>query len=54
MAATGAELLVTSNPGCLLQITDALRRQGRPMPTAHMVLVLDAALRGAGPEELTG
>jgi glycolate oxidase iron-sulfur subunit len=52
VAATGAELLVTSNPGCLLQITDALGRQGREMPTAHMVLVLDASLRGAGPEEL--
>ncbi|WP_285102053.1 (Fe-S)-binding protein [Promicromonospora sp. MEB111] len=54
VAATGAELLVTSNPGCLLQITDALSRQGRAMPTAHMVLVLDASLRGAGPEELLG
>jgi glycolate oxidase iron-sulfur subunit len=54
VAATGAELLVTSNPGCLLQITDALRRQGREMPTAHMVLVLDASLRGVGPGELVG
>ncbi|MFD2025319.1 glycolate oxidase subunit GlcF [Promicromonospora aerolata] len=52
VAATGAELLVTSNPGCLLQVTDALRRQGRTMPTAHMVLVLDASLRGVGPAEL--
>ncbi|MEU4365506.1 glycolate oxidase subunit GlcF [Promicromonospora sp. NPDC023987] len=52
VAATGAELLVTSNPGCLLQITDALRRQGREMPTAHMVLVLDASLRGVGPGAL--
>nr|BFF17574.1 hypothetical protein GCM10025730_10950 [Promicromonospora thailandica] len=54
MAATDAELLVTSNPGCLMQITDALRRQGREIPTAHMVLVLDASLRGAGAESLTG
>ncbi|GAA4725219.1 glycolate oxidase iron-sulfur subunit [Promicromonospora umidemergens] len=52
VAATGAELLVTSNPGCLLQITDALGRQGREMPTAHMVLVLDASLRGVGPGDL--
>lgn len=52
VAATGADLLVTSNPGCLMQITDALRRQGREVPTAHMVLVLDASLRGAAPEEL--
>jgi glycolate oxidase iron-sulfur subunit len=48
VAATGAELLVTSNPGCLLQITDALRRQGRELPTAHMIMVLDASLRGVG------
>src|SRR5690606_22988007 len=54
VAATGAQLLVTSNPGCLMQITDALRLQGREIPTAHMVLVLDASLRGAGPEELLG
>lgn len=54
VAATGAQLLVTSNPGCLLQITDALSRQGREMPTAHMVLVLDASLRGLQPDELRG
>jgi glycolate oxidase iron-sulfur subunit len=54
VAATGAQLLVTSNPGCLLQITDALARQGREMPTAHMVLVLDASLRGAAPAGLLG
>lgn len=46
VAATDAELLVTSNPGCLLQITDALGRQGKHMSTAHMILVLDASLRG--------
>ncbi|GAA4288392.1 glycolate oxidase subunit GlcF [Georgenia daeguensis] len=46
VAATEAELLVTSNPGCLLQITDALGRQGKHMSTAHMILVLDASLLG--------
>lgn len=46
VAATRAELLVTSNPGCLLQITDALARQGKHISTAHMILVLDASLRG--------
>lgn len=54
VAATDAQVLVTSNPGCLLQITDALSRQGREMPTAHMVLVLDASLRGLPPEALCG
>jgi glycolate oxidase iron-sulfur subunit len=52
VAATGAELLVTSNPGCLLQITDALGRQGRHMSTAHMILVLDASLLGKGVDTL--
>ncbi|MDQ4025878.1 MAG: heterodisulfide reductase-related iron-sulfur binding cluster [Actinomycetota bacterium] len=54
VAATGSQLLVTSNPGCLLQIGAALERRGSPMPTAHMILVLDASLRGAGPEVLLG
>jgi glycolate oxidase iron-sulfur subunit len=52
VAATDAELLVTSNPGCLLQITDALGRQGKHISTAHMILVLDASLRGQGVDTL--
>ncbi|BCJ38235.1 glycolate oxidase iron-sulfur subunit [Actinocatenispora thailandica] len=44
--ATGADLLVAGNPGCLLQITAALRRAGTPLPTAHTVELLDASLRG--------
>jgi glycolate oxidase iron-sulfur subunit len=52
VAATGAELLVTSNPGCLMQISAALERRGRPMATAHLIEVLDASLRGAGAEAL--
>jgi glycolate oxidase iron-sulfur subunit len=52
VAATEAELLVTSNPGCLLQITDALGRQGKHMSTAHMILVLDASLLGKGVDTL--
>jgi glycolate oxidase iron-sulfur subunit len=45
-------VLVTSNPGCLLQIGAALRRRGTPLPTAHLVLVLDASIRGRAPREL--
>jgi glycolate oxidase iron-sulfur subunit len=44
--ATGAELLVTSNPGCLMQIAAAAERLGRPIVTAHLAEVLDRALRG--------
>nr|WP_127128447.1 heterodisulfide reductase-related iron-sulfur binding cluster [Georgenia sp. SYP-B2076] len=54
VARTDAELLVTSNPGCLLQISDALRRRGQAMATAHLVLVLDASLRGLDAGALLG
>jgi glycolate oxidase iron-sulfur subunit len=52
VVSTGAQLLVTANPGCLLQVTDALRRAGTSIATAHTVEVLDASLRGTGPEHL--
>ncbi|MCG5211867.1 4Fe-4S dicluster domain-containing protein [Streptosporangium sp. KLBMP 9127] len=52
---TGAELLVSANPGCTMQITSSLRRQGMDeIPVAHTVEVLDAALRGLPPSALTG
>jgi glycolate oxidase iron-sulfur subunit len=44
--ATGAELLVTANPGCLMQVAAALRRRGGRIGLAHTVEVLDASLRG--------
>jgi glycolate oxidase iron-sulfur subunit len=44
--ATGADLLITANPGCLMQVDSALRRQGRSMALAHTVEVLDASIRG--------
>lgn len=45
--ATGADLLVSANPGCTMQITSALRRRGaEPIPVAHTAQVLDASLRG--------
>ena len=53
VAATGADLLVTANPGCLMQIGAALDRAGSPLPTAHTVEVLDASLRGRPAASLT-
>jgi len=50
--ATGADLLVTANPGCLLQIASAARRLGRRLPVAHTVEVLDASIHGRGVDEL--
>jgi glycolate oxidase iron-sulfur subunit len=43
---TGADLVVTANPGCLMQITQALERAGHPVPLVHTATVLDASLRG--------
>lgn len=48
VVATGAELLVTANPGCLMQIAAGLQRQGASMRLAHTVQVLDASIRGLG------
>ena len=47
--ATGADLLVTANPGCLLQIAAAVRRAGGQLGLAHTVEVLDRSLRGPAP-----
>jgi glycolate oxidase iron-sulfur subunit len=43
--ATGADLLVTANPGCWMQIATALARMGERVAVAHTVQVLDASIR---------
>ena len=50
--ATGADLLVTANPGCLMQVAASLERQGLQMPMAHTVEVLDASIRGLPAHEV--
>lgn len=44
--ATGAEAIVTGNPGCLLQIRSALERAGRPLPVLHTIELIDESIRG--------
>ncbi len=51
IAALGADVVATGNPGCLLQLQSALARTERPLPVVHTVQVLDASLRG---RNLTG
>jgi glycolate oxidase iron-sulfur subunit len=46
VAAAGADVLVSANPGCLMQVRAALDRSGSAMPVAHLVQVLDASIRG--------
>jgi glycolate oxidase iron-sulfur subunit len=36
----------SANPGCLVQISAALRRAGRPLPAFHPIELLDASIRG--------
>lgn len=53
IVATGAALLVTANPGCLMQVASAIERSGHPMGMAHTIEVLDASIRGLPAEALT-
>jgi glycolate oxidase iron-sulfur subunit len=45
VAATGAQLLVSANPGCTLQIQKLLRERGIELPALHPIELLDASLR---------
>ncbi|HET9896343.1 MAG TPA: heterodisulfide reductase-related iron-sulfur binding cluster [Streptosporangiaceae bacterium] len=48
----GADLVVSANPGCALQISSALAAAGTPVPVAHLAEVLDASIRGQSPATL--
>jgi glycolate oxidase iron-sulfur subunit len=43
IAASGAALVATGNPGCLMQIGAGLRQAGRPTRSVHPVDLLDAS-----------
>ncbi|MGH9078461.1 MAG: (Fe-S)-binding protein, partial [Acidimicrobiales bacterium] len=45
VASTGAQVVVSANPGCSLQIAAALRRRDHPIPVVHTVEILDASIR---------
>jgi glycolate oxidase iron-sulfur subunit len=49
---TGAWMIVTSNPGCMLQIQASLKKMGHDMPMAHPMEVVDASIRGEPVEAL--
>jgi glycolate oxidase iron-sulfur subunit len=50
---TEAQIIVTSNPGCMLQIQSSLKNMGHGgLPMVHPVEVLDASLRGEPVETL--
>jgi glycolate oxidase iron-sulfur subunit len=56
VASTGAEAVVTANPGCILQIQAGLRAAGHDVPVLHLVEVLDRAYSrlGASPSSEAG
>jgi len=44
--ATGSQMVVTGNVGCILQIARQIKDRGRPIEVAHPVDLLDRAYRG--------
>jgi glycolate oxidase iron-sulfur subunit len=49
IAALEPDMVVTGNPGCILQLQSALARTGRKLPVRHIVELLDASIRGVSP-----
>jgi glycolate oxidase iron-sulfur subunit len=47
LAEMDVDLVVSANPGCLLQLQSALKRAQRSLAVRHIVEVLDASMRGA-------
>jgi glycolate oxidase iron-sulfur subunit len=50
--ATDPDAYASANPGCLVQVAQALGRAGAPLPALHPVELLDASLRGVPAGEL--
>jgi glycolate oxidase iron-sulfur subunit len=50
--ATEPDAYASGNPGCLVQVTAALRRAGRPTPAFHPIELVDASIRGLAPERV--
>jgi glycolate oxidase iron-sulfur subunit len=45
--ATGADAVVTANPGCIIQIAQGLAAKGSPVQVLHVVEILDQAYGGS-------
>ncbi len=50
IAAMGADVVATGNPGCLFQMAAALSRSGTKIPVVHTIELIDASLRAERPE----
>ncbi len=49
---TGAQAYASANPGCLVQVSLALRRARRPLPALHPIEIVDASIRNVGAGQL--
>ena len=45
VAAAGADVIATANPGCMMQLEAGLRRHNQPGRVVHVVELLDEAYR---------
>jgi glycolate oxidase iron-sulfur subunit len=50
--ATEPDAYASANPGCLVQVAQALGRARNPLPALHPVELLDASIRGVNGAEL--
>lgn len=52
IAAMDADVVVTGNPGCILQLQASLQRAGKSVPVMHTIQLIDASIRGQLPASL--
>ncbi len=50
--ATGAQVLASANPGCLVQLATTLGRLGQPLPALHPIELVDASIQGVSASRL--
>jgi glycolate oxidase iron-sulfur subunit len=46
IASLDADVVVTGNPGCILQLQASLERAGKKIPVLHTIQLVDASIRG--------
>jgi len=52
IAPLDSDVVVTGNPGCILQLQASLERAGKKIPVLHTIQLLDASIRGQLPRDL--
>jgi glycolate oxidase iron-sulfur subunit len=51
---TGADVVVSGNPGCMMQIASGLDVAGRDIPSLHFIEIVDRSIRGVASEPSGG